>query len=194
MGANTGSIGANYAAVQVSGETRVGGLVGFNDGRLKAGYATGRVSGSRRVGGLVGYNRGVLTAGYVTGRVSGTGRGRLVGTTEPPGRVTASYWDTDTSGLSGGPAGRGQPTSALQAPTDYAGLYAAWNVDVDGDGVADAPWHFGTTAQYPALSLDADADGRSTWEKMGRQLRAGPTVAATPGVDPGAGGTGVDRG
>ena len=56
-------------------------------------------------------------------------------------------------------------------------------MDGDGDGVADAPWHFGTESEYPALSLDADGDGRSTWEELGHQLvRTGPAVTATPGV------------
>jgi len=117
--------------------------------------------------------------------------GGLVGSSEPPGTVTAGYWDTDTSGLPAGPAGRaadiegdGQPTLALQAPTDYAGLYAAWNVDVDGDDVADDPWHFGTAAQYPALSLDAGGDGEATWQEVGRQLRAGPKVTAAPAAVP----------
>ena len=185
VGTNGGSVGGSYAAVEVSGTKRIGGLVGVNDGDLAAGYATGRVSGANRVGGLVGYNRGVVLAGYATGRVSGAAEtGGLVGVTELPGRVTAGYWDTDTSGRSAGGAGRGQSTTALQAPTGYAGLYQAWNVDVDGDGVADAPWHFGTDVQYPALSLDADGDGRATWQGVGRQLRAGPTVTAVPAVDP----------
>ena len=98
--------------------------------------------------------------------------------------ATAVYWDTDTSGRPAGVADGGQSTSALQAPTAYAGLYQAWNVDVDGNGTADAPWHFGTAAQYPALSLDADGNGRSTWREMGHQLKAGPPVTAVPAVDP----------
>ena len=124
---------------------------------------------------------GALAAGYATGRVSGDAEtGGLTGATEPPGTVTAGYWDMDTSGRAAGPAGLGQSTTALQGPTGYAGLYAAWNMDVDGDGVADAPWHFGTEAQYPALSLDVDGDGRATWQEAGRQLRAGPVVTAAP--------------
>ena len=67
---------------------------------------------------------------------------------------------------------------------DYAGLYAAWNVDVDGDGAADAPWDFGTPAQYPALSLDVDGDGVAGWREVGRQLRAGPALTAALAVDP----------
>ncbi len=165
--------------------------MGLNDGRLAAGYATGRVTGTRRVGGLVGYNRGALEAAYATGPVSGALEvGGLAGTSEPPGTVTASYWDTDTSGRAASPtggtagsAGQGRPSTALQAPMDYAGPYAGWSVDLDSDGTADAPWHFGTDAQYPALSLDADGDGRATWQEMGRQLRAGPALAAAPAAD-----------
>ena len=55
---------------------------------------------------------------------------------------------------------------------------------MDGDGAADAPWHFGTATQYPALSLDADGDGQATWEELGHQLRAGPAVTAATGVHP----------
>ena len=54
----------------------------------------------------------------------------------------------------------------------------------DGDGAADAPWHFGTDAEYPALMLDADGDGRATWDEVGHQLRSGPAVTAAPGVHP----------
>ena len=190
--AGDGVVVGSYAAVQVSGATSAGGLVGANAGRVAAVQATGRVSGTRRVGGLVGYNRGALEAGYATGRVRGEAEtGGLVGVTEAPGTVTDSFWDTDTSGLAAGApgdraatAGRGQTTSALQAPTDYAGLYAAWNVDVDGDDAADDPWDFGTAAQYPALSLDVDGDGRAGWREVGRQLRAGPALTAAAAVDP----------
>ncbi len=191
VGANTGLVGGSFAAAEVWGGTSAGGLVGTNDGRIAGSYATGRVSGAARVGGLVGHNRSVLTAGYATGPVSGDAEtGGLVGVTELPGRVTAGYWDTDTSGVAASASGvaaasgQGRPTAALQAPADYADLYAEWDVDVDGDGVADTPWDFGTDAQYPALVLDADGDGRPTWEELGHQLRSGPAVTAAPGVHP----------
>ena len=194
VGRNTGDgvVVGGYAAVEVSGDTAVGGLVGANAGGVAAVHATGRVSGTRRVGGLVGYNRGALAVGYATGRVAGDSEsGGLVGTSEAPGTVTDSFWDTDTSGRASGgagdraaTAGRGLPTAALQAPVDYAGLYAAWDVDVDGDGAADAPWDFGTAAQYPALSLDVDGDGVAGWREVGRQLRAGPALTAALAVDP----------
>ena len=187
VGSNSGNIGGSYAAVAVAGGRQAGGLVGVNEGGLAAVYATGRVSGTAAVGGLVGHHRGTLTAGYATGLVRGEDDvGGLVGTlgepgtAEAPGTVTASYWDTETSGAASSAAGRGLTTSALQRPTAYGGLYAGWNVDADGDGILDGPWHLGTAAQYPALALDVDGDGRASWPELGRQLRAGPVVTAAP--------------
>ena len=190
-GSNSGDIGGSHAAVAVAGGRQAGGLVGVNDGGLVAVHATGRVSGTEAVGGLVGHHRGTLTASYATGRVEGTDdAGGLVGVVSGPGTVTASYWDTETSGVASGlqpsPAGRGLTTAALQRPTAYGGLYAAWNVDADGDGILDGPWHLGTAAQYPALALDVDGDGRASWPELGRQLRAGPALTAAPAENPAA--------
>ena len=70
----------------------------------------------------------------------------------------------------------------MQGPTGYAGLYAAWDVDIDGDGTSDAPWTFGTASEYPVLSADGDGDGTATWAEFGRQLRSGPVVTATTGT------------
>ena len=185
VGSNAGDIGGSYAAVAVSGERQAGGLAGVNDGDLAAVYATGRVSGSGSVGGLVGRHGGTLTASYATGRVrGGDGPGGLVGTLSEPGTVAASYWDTATSGVASSAAGRGLATAALQRPTAYGGLYAAWNVDVDGDGAVDGPWDFGTNGQYPVLSLEVDGDGRASWRELGRQLRAGPVLTAAPRENP----------
>ena len=158
------------------GNASVGGLVGEHDGALTAGYATGRVSGSSRVGGLVGRNQstGSILASYAPAYVSGTSdAGGLAGT----GTGTASYWDTSTSGRTVGAAGR--TTAALQSPTGYTGIYSQWNVDLDGDSTVDDPWHFGTTAQYPALAVDVNGAGGATWQELGYQLRGGPSLTLT---------------
>ena len=69
---NQGTITASYATGAVSGNDRVGGLMGSTEiATVVASYATGAVSGTNRVGGLVGYNHGTT--------------------------ITASYWDTTTS-------------------------------------------------------------------------------------------------
>ena len=161
-----GTITASYATGSVSGRGSVGGLVGANyyGGAITVSYAAGSVSGSGDgVGGLVGWNyeSRAITASYATGTVSGNGSnvGGLVGYDED-GEITASYWDTETTGQAGSYGGVGKTTAELQSPTDYAGIYAEWNLDLDDDGRSDNPWHFGNSRQYPALqyaSLDPAA-------------------------------------
>ena len=164
---------------------------------MAASYATGAVTATTEgsgAGGLVGrmgFGENRITASYATGAVSGPGGsvGGLVGHAMPHDRVEASYWDTETSGVTRGGGGSGRTTVALQAPTGYTGLYAAW--DVDGDGSPDAPWDFGTPGAYPALSVDVDGDVAATWRELGSQGRAAPPLpaAASEGGAPGAGGT-----
>ncbi|WP_419911263.1 fibronectin type III domain-containing protein [Candidatus Poriferisodalis sp.] len=158
-----GSVKGSYAGGDVSGGTavKVGGLVGVNYGSIVASYASGDVSGTGiLVGGLVGFNQGPITASYAVGNLSGAqAAGGLaaypVENFEHYVRITpttASYWDTQTTGVSWRSGdGDGKTTAELQGPTGYTGLYASWNVDLDGDGSADDPWDFGTSAQYPAL-------------------------------------------
>ena len=185
VGSNWGSpVVASYAAVEVTGQDNVGGLIGENNATLTASYATGRVAGQRYVGGLVGLNGGTITASYATGPVTGESNvGGLVGRNtrsfSSTGTVTASYWDTSTSGQT---TGSGRTTAQLQAPTSYSGIYQRWNVDLDGDGVSDNPWDFGTADQYPALKTNFDGQGPASWQEFGRQLRKGPTLTTTVGA------------
>ena len=207
VGYNGGAIRGSYAAGRVVGDSRVGGLVGwnFNDGFVGAArshasivgsYATGSVAGRSSVGGLVGTNGipgnapfvlGEIKASYATGRVSGPARGvgGLVGydSGDDSTIITASYWDTNTSGQTSGSFGIGKTTAQLKAPTGYSGIYGSWNVDVDGDGRNTAPWHFGTGSQYPVLKANVDGQGSATWQEFGYQLRSGPTLM-TPTVTP----------
>ena len=186
VGSNWGSpVVASYAAAAVTGRTNVGGLVGENQAGVRASYATGRVSGERYVGGLVGTNvrnsssgRGGIGASYATGPVSGDSDvGGLVG--RNLSTVTAGYWDATTSRQGSGAGGQSRTTAQLQAPTGYTGIYAQWNVDLDGDSMGDSPWHFGTNAQYPVLAVDVNGVGGATWQEFGYQLRGGPTLTAT---------------
>ena len=154
----------------------VGGLVGSSCGYIQVSYATGAVSGTTAVGGMV-------------------GSGRLI-------RAQSSYWDLETSGAHVGVGEDdandngvidgtellrlgvgGKTTAELQTPTDYTGIYEAWNVELGsspfGDGEPDDPWDFGTTTQYPALSLDLNDDNRATWEEFGYQVRSSVTLTAT---------------
>ena len=163
-----GTVAASYASGTVTGATATGGLVGLNSGTITASYTTGAVTGTTSTGGLAGQNFSRITASYATGAVTGTTHtGGLVG--ENADRVTASYWDTATSGQSSSGGGAGKTTSALQTPTAATGIYATWNVDLDGDGTGDHPWNFGTASQYPVLQMDIDGDGTATWREFGTQ-------------------------
>ena len=190
-----GFVTASWSAADVTAEQWVGGLVGYSNGTVAASYATGDVtattdgSGAGGLVGRMGFGDNRITASYATGAVSGPGGsvGGFVGHAMPHDRVTASYWDTEASGVTRGGGGVGRTTAALQEPTGYSGPYAAWDVDVDGDGVSDAPWDFGTSSAYPALSVDADGDGMATWRELGLQGRAVAPSAESEGGAPGAG-------
>ena len=183
VGSNVGVVTASYATGTLSsnassgGNATTGGLVGYNGlaGTVQASFADVAVSNRHSraaaiAGGLVGQNSGSVQASYATGAVSvhGTTRrtraGGLVGSQLRNGRVTNSYWDTATSGLTSSAGGTGQTSSALKTPTGYTGIYASWNLNLDGVAGGDTPWYFGRVNQYPvpvygaARDYDADND------------------------------------
>ncbi len=47
----------------------------------------------------------------------------------------------------------------------------------------DDPWDFGTSSQYPVLSVDFDGNDSATWQEFGYQLRDGPTLTASKPVE-----------
>ncbi len=81
--------------------------------------------------------------------------------------ITNSYCNTSVSVVANCVGGResgvsqdnttadGYTTSQLQSPTGYDGIYANWNVDLDGDDALDYPWNFGTSSAYPTLNTPA---------------------------------------
>ena len=169
VGSSGGTIITNLdtGTVYVDYNYNVGGREGSSGGAISGSYATGIVLGGYYVGGLVGSNGGSISAAYAAGGVAGSGdvTGGLVGR-NVGGEITASYYDTRaTWGVDsyGGVGGVGKTTAELQAPTGYTGIYAEWNLDLDGDGSSDDPWDFGDAGQYPVLKyggLDVDAQRR----------------------------------
>ena len=133
------------------------GSTGGSDGSVAASYSTARVTSAHDAGGLVGRvaNPGTATidGSWAAGPVSGaSGVGGLVGAVvDNAAATTASYYDNVATGQTTSARGAGQSTADLQSPTGYAGIYANWDVDLDGDYEADDPWHFGTSRQYPSL-------------------------------------------
>jgi hypothetical protein len=132
-----GSVTQSYASGPVSGTSDVGGLVGSNNSAsITKSYAIGSVTGgaSSVVGGLVGTNSGTINQTYASGAVIGgvsSSVGGLVGSNNGKGSVTASYWDTQTTGQqhsSGSLDSFGLTTAKAMMQSSYVG----WNFGNDG--------------------------------------------------------------
>ena len=194
IGRNLGNISTSYADADVSGGT-AGGLVAVNGGTVGSSYSSSTVLGEHDAGGLIGSNYGRISSCYSIGVVTGEEHAAgFVGDNKDEGRITASYWNIETSGQSTGigdedAAGvEGKTTAELQEPTDYAGIYAEWLTDLDNTdedfdkttGVDDV-WDFGTLSQYPELKADLDDSGHASWWEFGSQHgRPQPTATPTP--------------
>ena len=135
----------NIAAinVQVKGYYHVGGLIGSNYGTVSDSYVTGNISGDNRVGGLVGYGRtnSVISDSYAHGSVSGDGSvGGLVGSSG--GTVSDSYAHGSISGDSGvgGLVGYGGTNSAI------SNSYVHGDVSGDDDAGGLVGSNYGTVS------------------------------------------------
>jgi len=87
----------------VSDGQRIGGLVGNNNETIEDSYSTGSVTGDERVGGLVGWNSSFNSAtirrSYAVGAVTGNSEtGGLVG--GDGSNEIDCYWDTESTGQS----------------------------------------------------------------------------------------------
>ena len=182
-GENHGTIIGSWAdggSLTVTGGTGAiaGGLTGRNQGTIRASYATVAVTAdsinSAHIGGLVGYSRAgsVIAGSYAAGPVAASGVntrvGGLLGTSQRAANGGVPSYCSSTTGQTscvGHHQGTPQTFTAarhtageLRAPTDYAGIYALWNVDIDGAAGADDPWDFGTGGQLPVLKPGRDYD------------------------------------
>ena len=146
----------SYSTGSVTGETYVGGLVGWNEaGSVSDSYSTGSVTGNSSVGGLVGYNfEGTVIDSFSTGNVTGNySVGGLVGDNEAEGAVSNSFWDTETSGQATSDGGTGNNTTEMQDITTFSG--AGWNITaVGGPGERNPAyiWNIVNKVTYPFLS------------------------------------------
>jgi hypothetical protein len=149
--ANGGVVRECYSTGNVNGGSgnNVGGFIGnLANGTIENCYATGNViTTGARAGGFIGFANnasGSVTNCYSTGiPTSGSGAGGFIGINSPAATISASYWDTDTSGTTTSAAGTGQTTTDLQTPTSNTGIYSAWTIP---------PWDFGTSTDYPTLT------------------------------------------
>ena len=160
-----GSISTSHSSGTVTGNDDVGGLVGLNTatytgvgdvswlaggtlGSIATSYSTCAVSGDAYIGGLVGDNAGRVATSYSTGLVKGNLRvGGLVGSGSTS-YVTASFWNTETSGRTTSGGGTGKTTAEMQTAEVF--LEAGWDfVDEVANGTCDY-WQI-SPGDYPRL-------------------------------------------
>jgi len=96
----------------VVGGQSVGGVTGRSAGQITDSYNMGSVAGESEVGGVAGTSSGNVTNAFNAGSITGaTLVGGFIGNFTG-GSLTACFWDTQTSGVSGG-IGNGSTVSGL---------------------------------------------------------------------------------
>ncbi len=144
--------------INITGDSLVGGLVGYNGGGVSDCYSTGSVSGSVDVGGLIGWNdQGSVSSCYSTGSVTGGGWsvGGLIGRNW--GGVSGSYWNNETTNQESG-VGDGSSSGVFGRNTEdmtdyldyYPNAYEGWDFTDTWKATSWNSDHEGNTG-YPAL-------------------------------------------
>jgi hypothetical protein len=158
-----GSITNCYATNKVLGDEHAGGLAGTNEsGRITDCYSSASATGNNSVGGLVGTNEsGTITNCYSTGKVDGVlNVGGLVGYIA--GKVSASFWDTQTSGQVTSAGGTGLTTAEMIDPNTFINAgWAFWSssdvpnfvwAEPEGGGYPILWWQLPSNFGLPAFS------------------------------------------
>ena len=193
------------------GTSYLGGLAGVAEGTIRASYSTATLTNAagcsacntQDAGGLVGeLDGGTITASYAAGANSvsgGTGHdlGGFVGrVSDAAARINNSYCDSSVAGFvacvgardtgltASNTAPGSQSNTNLQSPTNYAGIYRAWNLDLDSDNTPDNPWQFRTASQYPSPA--PRRSGRPWSAIMTAMTTASSTSTPPPSSSPSA--------
>jgi len=201
VGSNAGRITTSYTTGTVTGNGRIGGLVGFNvgedngnGGSITASYSTSTISGSQYVGGLVGDNVSRITSSYSTGTVTGDGPvGGLVGFNSGGdrghGNITTSYSMGMVTGSEGVGGLVGWNTGSIT--TSYSTGTVAGNSDVGGlvglyvGDVTASFWDTQTSGQATSAGgtgkTTAEMQTASTFHEAGWDF-VGETVNGTQDI------------
>ena len=180
--------------IHSSNSDGVGGIVSQVSGSdLKSSYSRANVVGRNNelTGGIAGsvYRYGTQSsvvedlyfAGTVSHRSGGNTRevtGFAHTDNAGPAQFADSYWDSETSATTSGNVAEHKTTSELQTDTnetvaanDYTGIFQNWDA---------SEWDFGTSSEYPVLSIDFDRDGVATWQEFGDQRQAKRPAVVNP--------------
>lgn len=129
---NTAKIANSYSTAQVSGGTKLGGLVGYSsNGSVNNSFARGSVSGTGFIGGLIGHvASGSVQNSFSTGAVSGeTQIGGLIGMLEYNPEIIGNYWNTESSGIATSFGGEGRSTAQMTSPYDQ-NTFIDWDFNI----------------------------------------------------------------
>jgi hypothetical protein len=150
----TGCVTRCYSTGTVTGNKRVGGLIGMNScdkcepysAQIAQCYSTATVSGSETVGGLIGSTLTYVIQCFSAGSVTGDRDvGGLVGSGWSE-IVTASFWDVEASGQPQVWVGTGKTTAEMKQRATFEG----WDfINV---------WGIGENQTYPYLRKYSAAD------------------------------------
>ena len=128
VGYNYGTVSRCFSTGAIQGESGVGGLIGANSGIIENCYSCATISGLYAVGGLVGRFRDYDSGSYILNCysagtvVSEENYGGLLGWKWGEEEVLASFWDAESSGISGG---QGLSTEQMMDINSY--LEAGWD-------------------------------------------------------------------
>lgn len=153
---HSATLTGSYATGDVYGQAAAGGLAGAMDtgASITNAYALGDVDGLQRNGGLIGWlgdEEPGVTNTYAVGAVSGAdSSGGLIGEMDASATVTASYYNSETTGQADD-VGKGEPRTTAEL---RAGMAYAPGETYDGWFDEDAPWAIdeGFNGGYPYLT------------------------------------------
>jgi filamentous hemagglutinin family protein len=152
VGKASGTVGTSYATGAVQGDAYVGGLVGANYGTISNSYATGAANSIDFVGGLLGLNYGTVSNAYATGAVTGSNAvGGLISSNNG-GTITASFWNTDSSGQATSVGGTGLTTAAMMQLASFSSWNTATPNTIAGTGSSGAVWRIYEGHTAPLLT------------------------------------------
>ncbi len=193
VGRNRGTVKNSFSTGSITSKAGfVGGLVGDNStgtGTVSDSYSTATVTVSNNAaipaGGLVGRNYHTITNSYASGAVSGESgyTGGLVGELKSTGTISASVWNTTTSGQSSGyasvSAGSSSGVTGLgSSEMKLSANYSSWDFTT--------PWimYSGYTAPLlrafmTPLTISAFASGTKVYDGT-------TTTTAASYTDPGS--------
>ena len=208
VGTNYGTVSNVYSSGSVTATSAgAGGLIGYNFQTVSNGYSSSTVSGPLYVGGAIGLNNcgssgcatnpGSVSQVYATGAVTGTGAspsavGGLIGFNG--GSITASYWDTYTSGKTSAiGTGSGSATAVTSDPAQSAAANYAFKQSAYSSfsfpGTGTAGWFMidGQTRPFGRWEYQTTITNAHQLQLMAMNLGASYTLARQyrPQLQPG---------